>query len=128
MKKSIVYLGMALVTFTNFALASTSNLTTTAVFASATNATPLCTAISKGDINIVKKFVEYGADVNEKSNDMTPLMMAARYNNVEIIEFLLSKGADMNRKNDSGFTALKYAMLSNAKDAEAYLKSKGAKK
>lgn len=130
MKKTIVYLGMALVTFTNVALASNVN----AVPANAVshtvygNGTPLCTAISKGDINIVKKFVEYGADVNEKSNDLTPLMMAARYNNVEIIDYLLSKGAEINIKNESGFTALKYAMISNAHDAETFLKQKGAKK
>jgi ankyrin repeat protein len=129
MKKSIVYLGMALLTITNAALASTSEIKPAASASSVyVDATPLCTAISKGDINIVKKFVEYGADVNERSNDMTPLMIAARYNNVEIIEFLLSKGAILNTKNESGYTALKYATISNARDAEALLKQKGAKK
>ena len=128
MKKSIVYLGMAMVTFTNFAIASNETPVVQKIASAPITSTPLCTAISKGDINIVKKFVEYGADVNEKSNDMTPLMMAARYNQVEILEFLISKGADLNRKNDNGFTALKYASLSNAKDAEDFLRSKGAKK
>jgi ankyrin repeat protein len=127
MKKTIVYLGMALITFTNAAIASTENVTPTAVSARPT-VTPLCTAISKGDFPTVKKFIEYGADVNERSNDMTPLMVAARYNNVEIVEYLLSKGADMNFKNDSGMTALKCANVSNAKDAEALLRQKGARK
>ena len=128
MKKTIVYLGMALVTFTNAAIASTESPTTTITATARPTVTPLCAAISKGDFSTVKKFVEYGADVNETSNDMTPLMIAARYNNVEIIDFLLSKGAELNFKNDSGMTALKCAVSSNAKEAEALLRQKGAKK
>jgi uncharacterized protein len=128
MKKTIVYLGMALVTFTNVAIAATENAATTISAAAKPTVTPLCTAISKGDFSTVKKFIEYGADVNEKSNDMTPLMIAARYNNIEILEYLLSKGADMNFRNDSGMTALKCAAVSNAKEAEALLRQKGAKK
>jgi ankyrin repeat protein len=118
---------MALITFTNAAIASTENVTSTAISTRPT-VTPLCTAISKGDFETVKKFVEYGADVNERSNDMTPLMIAARYNNVEIAEYLLAKGADINWKNDSGMTALKSAIASNAKDAENLLRQKGARK
>jgi ankyrin repeat protein len=128
MKKSIVYLGMALVTFTNVALASNGESGTAEISTSYVVITPLCTAISKGDVNVVKKFIEYGANVNERSNDMTPLMMAARYNNIEIIEYLLSNGADINVKNESGFTALKYATISNAKEAEALLRQKGGKR
>ncbi len=131
MKKTIVYLGMALVAFTNVALASAINPVAAEkvpVHSSYVNATPLCTAISKGDVSTVKKFVEYGADVNETSNGMTPLMMAARYNNVEILDFLLSKGAELNTKSESGNTALKYAIISNAKEAENFLREKGAKK
>jgi len=126
MKKSIVYLGMALITFTNAAIASTEHTATT-INAVNPNVTPLCAAISKGDVATVKKFVEYGADVNERSNDMTPLMIAARYNNLEIVEYLLSKGANINYKNESGMTALKCAVSSNAKDAAGLLRQKGGK-
>ena len=124
MKKSIVYLGMALVAFTNVSLASKTsiikdkNMITEQLF----NATPLNVAISKGDIQIVLKFIEYGADVNERSEDMTPLMTAARYNKVEIIKILLAQGARPGDKNEKGFTALKYAQLSNAAEAVALLK------
>jgi len=124
MKKTIVYLGVALIAFTNVTLASNSN----AVYASKSivlnfeSTTPLCIAISKGDIEGVKKFIDYGADVNEKSNGMTPLMMAARYNKVEIIKLLVSKGANLKEKDSKGFTALKYAELSNANDAILFLK------
>jgi len=128
MKKTIVLLGMALVTFTNAAIASTENTAATITTAARPNVTPLCAAISKGDFSTVKKFIEYGADVNETSNDMTPLMIAARYNNVEIIDYLVSKGANVNYKGENGMTALKCAVNSNAKDAEAMLRQKGAKR
>jgi ankyrin repeat protein len=124
MKKSIVYLGVALVAFANVSLASNGNS-----FTKVTNKvefnetiTPLSVAISKGDIDSVRKFVEYGADVNEKSNGMSPLMVAARYNKTEIIKFLISKGARLNEKDENGFTALKYAELSNATEAIQLLK------
>ena len=122
MKKSIVYLGLVLATFTNVALASETGMSQK-TFISSTIATPLGVAISKGELDVVKKFVEYGADVNEKSNGLTPLMLAARYNNVEILKFLISKGALVNVKTENGLTALKYAELSNAKDAVAFLKA-----
>jgi ankyrin repeat protein len=124
MKKSIVYLGVALVAFANVSFASNlksfSNNKSIVEFFEDT--TPLSVAISKGDIDVVKKFIEYGADVNEKSNGMSPLMIAARYNKVEIIKILISKGAHLNDKDENGFTALKYAELSNAKEAIQILK------
>ncbi|WP_317163834.1 ankyrin repeat domain-containing protein [Flavobacterium phycosphaerae] len=83
---------------------------------------PLCTAIYKGDLTTVKKFVEYGADVNEESNGMTPLMFAARYNKVDIIKYLLEKGAKKEVKDERGYTALKYAEFSNSQEALAILK------
>lgn len=120
MKKSIVYLGVLFASFANVAVAATDSVNVN--YSVVISATPLCTAISKGELEIVKKFVEYGADVNEKSNGMTPLMVAARYNRVDIIEFLISKGADVNMKSEKGFTALKYAELSNAKEAAEVLR------
>lgn len=124
MKKSIVYLGVALVAFANVSLASNvhsfSNASHKVEFSE--TVTPLGFAISKGDFETVKKFIEYGADINELSNGMTPLMIAARYNKVEIIKYLLSKGANLNKKDENGFTALKYAELSNANEAIQLLK------
>ena len=124
MKKSIVYLGVALLAFTNVSLASNFNSLTASksIISVYEGATPLGIAISKGDIEVVKKFIEYGSNVNEKSNGMTPLMVAARYNRVEIIKILLSNGANLNEKDEKGFTALKYAELSHANDAALFLK------
>jgi ankyrin repeat protein len=124
MKKSIVYLGVALLAFTNVTLASNSNSLSASkgMISVYYGATPLGIAISKGDIEVVKKFIEYGVDVNENSNGMSPLMVAARYNKVEIIKILLSKGANLDAKDEKGFTALKHAELSHADEAVQLLK------
>lgn len=124
MKKTIIYLGLALVTVCTTAMAST--VETAPQFELVKGHgyhTPLGMAIAKGDVETAKKIIEYGASVNERSNGMTPLMLAARYNNVELVNFLLEKGADATIKDDKGFTALKYADASNAKDAAAILKA-----
>ena len=124
MKKTIICLGIALVAFSNVAAASNVQSSTHLKVGTHyyTSVTPLCVAISKGELEVVKKFIEYGADVNEKSNGMTPLMLAARYNKVEIIKVLLANGATIDTKDEKGYTALKYAQLSSATDAVALLK------
>src|SRR6218665_73999 len=122
MKKSIIILGLALVAFTNVTVASTASTTTTSKEILAYENTPLCSSIIKDDLETVKKFIEYGSDVNEKSNGLTPLMFAARYNKVEIIKYLMEKGADKKVKDDKGNTALKYAEFSKCQEAVDYLK------
>lgn len=122
MKKTIIFAGLALVAFTNVALATNVSTTSYPTEVITYNTTPLCNAISKGDLETVKKFIEYGADVNETTNGTTPLMLAARYNRVEIIKLLLDKGARLETKDEKGFTALKYAEISKANEAIAYLK------
>jgi ankyrin repeat protein len=123
MKKTVIYLGLALVAFANVSMASTHKATAkNQVEFSAYFVSPLNVAISKGDIETVKKFIEYGADVNQISEDMTPLMIAARSNKVEIMKLLIANGARTYEKNEKGFTALKYAQLSNATEAIAILK------
>ncbi|TRX40908.1 ankyrin repeat domain-containing protein [Flavobacterium restrictum] len=124
MKKSIVYLSIALVSFSAISNASTVR---PVVYGTVNHSqyelsTPLCVAIYKGEIALVQKLIEYGADVNEKSSGLTPLMMAARFNRVEIIKLLLANGAKLKQKDDNGIDALKYAQLSNASDAVVYLK------
>ena len=103
--------------FSNVAIANATEVVKPAFAKELRTATPLATAIAKGDVETVKKFIEYGADVNEKSNGMTPLMIAARYNQVEIIKVLLDKGANLKLTDDKGLSALRYAELSNATQA-----------
>ncbi|MCR4033774.1 MULTISPECIES: ankyrin repeat domain-containing protein [Flavobacterium] len=123
MKKSVIYLGLALVAFGNVAMASNEVSTVkNPVEYTGYAANPLNVAISKGDLETVKKFIEYGADVNQMSEDLTPLMIAARYNKHEILKVLLANGARPNLKNEKGYTALKYAELSNASESIVILK------
>jgi ankyrin repeat protein len=131
MKKSIVYLGIALLGFGTLATAANNgNLTTSKaevnVYAKFYS-TPLCVAISKGEVDVVKKFIEYGADINETTNGLTPLMYAARYNQVEIIKLLLEKGANIKAKDERGNTALNHAENSNANEAVELLKNHSKK-
>lgn len=85
MKKSVIYLGLALVTFGNVVMASNGvSIVKNTIERTGYTASPLNVAISKGDIETVKKFIEYGADVNLISEDLTPLMTAAvRHNPFE---------------------------------------------
>jgi len=123
MKKTIIYLGLALVAFSNVTVANTVETASKFELVSGTKTnTPLGMAICKGDIATVKKLLEYGASVNEKSNGMTPLMLAARYNRVDIVNLLVEKGADVKVKDEKGITALKYAEASNAKEAAAAIR------
>jgi ankyrin repeat protein len=124
MKKSVIYFSVAFLAFatSSFAVNVSDERPVYTLDFHAKN-TPLCIAIQKGEIELVKKLIEYGADINEKSFGMTPLMVAARYNKVEIIKVLLENGAKQNQKDEKGFTALKYAQLSYAKEAESLLKS-----
>ena len=84
---------------------------------------PFCMSIVKGDFETVKKLISLGADVNEKSLGLTPAMYAAKFNKVEILKFLVEHGADLRKRSEQGFTARRYAQLSNAQDALEYLES-----
>ncbi|WP_431127165.1 ankyrin repeat domain-containing protein [Flagellimonas flava] len=81
-----------------------------------------CKAIVQGDVDTVKKLIELGEDVNKKSLGMAPIHFAARYNQTEILEVLIANGANVRKKCDKGYTAKKYAELSNAVDALRVLK------
>lgn len=122
MKKTIILAGLALVAFSNVALATNISTTSHPTEVIIYDVTPLCNAIVKGDLATVKKFIEYGSDVNESKNGTTPLMLAARYNKVEIIKLLLENGAKLDTKDERGHTALKYAEFSKANEAIALLK------
>ena len=84
---------------------------------------PFCMSIVKGDFETVKKLIGLGVDINGESLGLTPAMYAAKFNKVEILKFLVEHGADLKKKSDKGFTAKRYAQLSNAQDALEYLKS-----
>ena len=85
------------------------------------NVNPLCASIVKGDFETVRKLVDLGVDINEKSQGMTPAMYAARYNQVDILEYLIEHGAKLKTKSDRGLTAKKYAEISKANGAISVL-------
>ena len=72
--------------------------------------TPLLTlASSLGDIELVRKLLEYNADCDtmDTENFMTPLMMAAKNNKPKVVEALLNAEADPNRSvGPEGMTPL----------------------
>ena len=88
---------------------------------------PFCMAIVKGDFETVKKMIELGADVNERSAGLTPAMYAARYNKVDILKLLITNGADLNEKSKSGYAAKDYAWLSKAFEAKEVIEKALAK-
>lgn len=82
-----------------------------------------CKAVMQGDVDTVKKLIELGEDVNQKSLGKAPIHYAARYNKVEVLQVLIDHGADLKKRCDGGMTAMKYAKLSNATEAQAVLEA-----
>ena len=125
MKKAIICLGLVVVLSSFATKVEAANVKSFAKVKVMTpsygEATPLHVAIYKGDLEFIKKLIDFGADVNEKSYGLTPLMIAARYNKVEIMKLLIAKGAKVEEKTTFGADALKYAQLSNAKKAYVFL-------
>jgi len=69
--------------------------------------TVLSRASRNGHVNIVKKLLDNGADVNAKNwGKSTALMNASRGGHVDVVKLLLDNGADVNAKSGSGWTAL----------------------
>ena len=80
-----------------------------------------------GHIDMVKKFIEDGADVNAKNNDgNTALMMASWNGHIEVVRFLLKNGADVNAKNNDDNTALQTASMNGRTEIVAMLLNNGA--
>jgi len=68
-------------------------------------------AAQKGDCETVKKFLQYGGDVNSKIiTGSTLLMIAASYGREEVVKLLIDNGADINAVNYDGLTALMWGM------------------
>ncbi len=82
-----------------------------------------CKAVMQGDADTVKRMIQLGEDVNQKSLGMTPAMFASRYNKAEVLQILIDHGADLKIRSNRGFSARKYAELSNATDALTVLEA-----
>ncbi|MEG4227579.1 ankyrin repeat domain-containing protein [Microcoleus sp. N9_B2] len=95
----------------------------------------LYSAVSCGDIDLVKLLIDRGADVNAPDPyDNTTLLMRIVQPNTGIsgllkpkfVKLFLSKGADVNARNKNGATALTIAEKSSTSEIFKLLKHNGA--
>lgn len=89
-----------------------------AVAKNPTTVMPLHSAVSSGNVEMIRDLLQHGAPVNARQqHGWTPLHAAAQNGNLEIIEILLQSGADPRIKNEEGVTALDLARKQNRTDA-----------
>ncbi|HDZ07019.1 ankyrin repeat domain-containing protein [Maribacter sp.] len=120
MKKVILTVSMVALTMGSTIMASeTQNLllNDNIELVSRVDISSFCKAVIQGDLETVERLIDLGEDVNQKSLGMTPAMFAARYNKVDILKVLITNGADLNMQSSQGYTAKRYAELSNAAEA-----------
>ena len=129
MKKTIIISAIALcVSLGSYATSNLNSQNNGLVSVKEFKVSPFCVSIAKGDFETVKKLIDLGADIDQKSEGMTPLMYAAKYNRTDILTLLINHGANLKLKSDKGMTALKYAELHKATDAQAILEEALKKK
>ncbi len=76
--------------------------------------TALHYAALKGYLNIVRAFIQFGAEIDAKDrNNITPLWLATVFNHQYVIIELLKYGADPNATNQAGNSALHIAASNN---------------
>jgi len=121
MKRTILSITLLLSVF--LVSAKTDNIEKNPVkFSTSVNA--FCKLIQMGDFDAVQALIEGGEDVNARSTGLTPLMFAARYNKTKIAKLLIDNGAKLKLKaSNNGFTALKWAEASNAKETYNVIKN-----
>ena len=86
--------------------------------------TPLCDAVRKGRVEIVKILLDHGATVNTRANEtgFTPLHLAAAAGDANVIRMLLAKSADRTVRDVFGATPLEHAVhLNQTLSVEALL-------
>lgn len=85
-------------------------------------------AAGKGELAVVKSYLQNGGDVNANNGRCTMLFCAAAGNRKTIVQLLISRGADLNAGNcKSGETPLGVSAAAGHKEIARLLISKGAK-
>ena len=70
----------------------------------------LYNAALDGDIEVVKKYLETGFDVNQPNQDKQSLLMLAGFNgHTDLCEYLIKSGAHIEARETNGRTALMFA-------------------
>ena len=73
--------------------------------------TALILAAGSGNINIITKLIEYGANIAANSESGSNALMRASMNgHAQMVSRLLELGLDKNAKDNAGYTALDYAI------------------
>lgn len=74
---------------------------------------PLMIAVESGHVEIVKIFIDAGADINEAEcmffpydGGDTPIICASEHGHTEIVRELITLGADVDKEDEKGNTAL----------------------
>lgn len=86
---------------------------------------PLCDAVRKQHVNVIKALIQRNADVNLTTpSKISPLMIAAGIGNLEIVKLLVELGADVNATDDimeAGNVALNKAACNGHQEVFDYL-------
>lgn len=84
-------------------------------------------ALGKGNLKIVKKYVDEGVDVNETYFAWAPIQMAATKGQFEMVKYLTEKGADLNYVHPATkMTAFHLAAYDGYENIVKYLAEHGA--
>lgn len=71
---------------------------------------PLHSCAKSGQVDMIRKLLDDGADINARARDCTtPVMMAARGGHLEVLDLLKERGADFGAKDLVGRSALFHA-------------------
>lgn len=89
--------------------------------------TPLALAARAGDVDLVRRMLQRGADPRRADlHGKSPLMVAANHGHVEVVRALLDAGAPVDAADPAGGTALWWAPKSRA-DVVRLLLERGAR-
>lgn len=83
-------------------------------------------AVLVDDIDIVKTLLDFGCDIDVKSNSFgeTPLMIALRNRRNQLSSFLIKRGAHLNVSNYAGYTPLMLSVVYFDLDSLKYILDK----
>jgi ankyrin repeat protein len=84
--------------------------------------------VNKNYLNAIKYLDQNGAEVKSLNHPVTRENLAhkaAAFNNVELLTYLESKGVNFLASNDQGATALDYAIIYRATEAQKFLRQRG---
>jgi len=89
--------------------------------------TPLTEAIRNNDMEMIKMFIEYGADLHKTTSlGESYLHVAAFLNKTEIAEYFIDMGMEVNIKKNGNLTPLHIAAVTGNREVAELLIEKGA--